>query len=67
MTNTKAISASAIKKLRKKLGLTQAEFAFRLGLTRAAIFQWEKGETRPTGSSRILMHLMRKKLSADRG
>lgn len=34
---------------RKKTGLTQAEVAAKLGVTDAAVCQWEKGETMPNG------------------
>lgn len=34
---------------RKKAGLTQAEVAKALGVSDAAVCQWEKGETMPNG------------------
>ena len=34
---------------RKKAGLTQMEVAKALGVSDAAVCQWEKGETMPTG------------------
>lgn len=34
---------------RKKAGLTQVEAANSLGVSDAAVCQWEKGETMPTG------------------
>lgn len=34
---------------RKKAGLTQAEVAKALGVSDAAVCQWEKGETMPSG------------------
>ena len=37
-----------IKLLREKLGMTQAELAKRLGLSRAAINAWEMGITTPS-------------------
>ena len=35
---------------RKAVGLTQAQVAERLGITDAAVVQWEKGQTMPKGS-----------------
>ncbi len=37
-------------KMRKAAGFTQAQAAERLGITDAAIVQWEKGQTMPKGS-----------------
>ena len=41
-----------IKKLRKKLGLTQAEFAVRLGVAEYTVRRWESGATSPSRLAR---------------
>ena len=43
-------SASVLKKRREELGLSQAEMARRLAVSRAAYFKWEKGQTVPNKS-----------------
>lgn len=44
-----------VKGIRKKLGLTQAEFAKHFGLSRRTIEQWEQGRTVPDRPARILL------------
>ncbi len=44
-----------VKGIRKKLGLTQAEFARHFGLSRRTIEQWEQGRTIPDRPARILL------------
>src|SRR5438445_3563498 len=44
-----------VKSIRKKLGLTQAEFARRFGLSRRTIEQWEQGRAVPDRPARILL------------
>jgi len=41
------MTAKEIQKLRKKLRLTQKEFAGRLGLDAITISRWERNEQRP--------------------
>lgn len=42
---------SRIKKLRTALGLTQEQFAHRLGVTVVTVNRWERGHTYPKGLS----------------
>lgn len=42
------MTADKIKKLREKAGLTQAELARRLGVTRSGVNSWEMGLTTPS-------------------
>ena len=42
--------ASNIRMHRKKAGLTQIEFAEKLGVSIATLRRWEAGETAPTGT-----------------
>lgn len=46
-----------VKKIRKDLGLTQQEFADKLGVSRNTILNYEKGETIPSSKS-IILHTM---------
>ncbi|MDO6525421.1 LexA family transcriptional regulator [Motilimonas sp. 1_MG-2023] len=49
---------------RKELGLTQAETARAVGVSRVSIGQWEKGETSPKGEN---LHSLAKVLKCDPG
>lgn len=44
--------------LRKKLGLTQAQLARKLGVDRAAVNQWEAGTRTPSGIAVKFMELL---------
>ena len=44
-----------IKRLRKRLKMNREELALEVGVSSAAIFAWEKGERRPSGSAIILL------------
>ncbi|MBI2061184.1 MAG: helix-turn-helix transcriptional regulator [Nitrospirae bacterium] len=42
------MSARRVRQIRKRLGLTQAELAERLGTTRTTISRWEAGIRQPS-------------------
>lgn len=44
-------SASGLKKLRKKLGLTMESFGILLGVSAQTIYLWERGQNRPRAES----------------
>lgn len=44
-------SAAAIKRLRRRLGLTQEKFARRLGVTHVTVNRWERHLAEPKGLS----------------
>ncbi len=53
------MDASRIKRLRQHLGLTQEDFAIRLGLaTRGAVCHLERGTKEAKGPLRELLHLL---------
>jgi len=56
-----AISAHEIRDLRSRLGLTQAELADELCLSREAIAAWETGRNGPTGPARMLLRQLEEK------
>lgn len=41
--------------IRKRLGLTQAAFAAKFGMTVSAVRDWEQGRRRPDGPARVLL------------
>jgi putative transcriptional regulator len=44
-----------VRAARKRLGLSQAEFATRFGFQPATLRNWEQGRTRPDGPARVLL------------
>jgi putative transcriptional regulator len=44
-----------VRILRKKLGLSQSQFAERFGFTPATLRNWEQGRTQPDGPARVLL------------
>jgi DNA-binding transcriptional regulator YiaG len=49
------LSASLIRKLRKRLALTQAGVARLVGVSAAAVVQWERGRATPAGKNRAAL------------
>jgi DNA-binding transcriptional regulator YiaG len=43
------MTSAEIRKLRETLGLTQEEFAEKIGAGRVTIARWESGQSKPTG------------------
>ncbi len=50
-----SISIDEIRALRRRLGLTQAQLAEKLCLSREAVTQWENGRATPKGPAEILL------------
>lgn len=50
-----AVDVSA---LRKRLGLTQEQFAARFGFSVAALRHWERGDREPHGAALVLLNLI---------
>ena len=49
---------SNVRAIRKKLALTQQEFALQLGFSLAAVRHWEQGPRIPEMSARVLLTLI---------
>ena len=47
-----------VRAVRRKLGLTQAEFALRFGFPLATLRNWEQGHRTPEGPARVLLTLI---------
>jgi putative transcriptional regulator len=44
-----------VRAVRRRLGVTQSEFAARFGFQPATLKNWEQGRTRPDGPARVLL------------
>lgn len=49
-----------VKAIRKKLKLTQADFAARYGFTLGAVRDWEQNRRQPEASARVLLKVVEK-------
>jgi putative transcriptional regulator len=47
-----------VKQIRRGLGLTQPEFAQRFGFNIGTLRNWEQGQRKPSGPSRVLLMLI---------
>ena len=59
------MNALEVKKIRKELGLTQADFAERIGVSRDTVINYEKGESIPTSKIKMLNNLLFEKSSSE--
>lgn len=53
-------SPELIRKLRKRLGLSQAELATVVGVSTVSVGHWERGKNRPAGDNRTALVALRK-------
>jgi putative transcriptional regulator len=44
-----------VRKLRKRLNLSQNQFAAKFGFSAAVVRNWEQGRNRPDGAARVLL------------
>lgn len=52
---TVRIPTTDVRALRRRLGLSQSEFAAKFGFQAATLKNWEQGRTRPDGPARVLL------------
>ena len=57
------MNAKDIQDLREKTKLSQSVFAKVLNVSTSSVRQWEQGKRKPTGSTKVLLELLRKKPS----
>src|SRR5436190_5880694 len=53
-----------VRKIRKKLKLSQAQFASKFGLPAATVRDWEQNRRRPEGPARVLLKIIEKEPEA---
>jgi len=49
-----------VRAVRRKLKLSQSQFAARFGFAAASVRNWEQGRTRPDGPARVLLAVIAK-------
>jgi putative transcriptional regulator len=52
---TVRVPTTDVRSLRRRLGLSQSEFAIKFGFQPATLKNWEQGRTRPDGPARVLL------------
>lgn len=61
-----SMSATEVKRIRQKLGLTQEGLAAKLGVTQTAVSYWEDGKRKPRGPAAIMLNALREQANADK-
>lgn len=54
------LTTEQIKEIRESLSLSQTVFAKLLNVSPSSIRQWEQGKRQPTGSTRVLLDLLKR-------
>jgi len=52
---TVMVPETDVRKVRRRLKLTQSEFATKFGFSHAVLRNWEQGRNRPDGAARVLL------------
>jgi putative transcriptional regulator len=59
-TSTVAVPKVDVRQVRRRLKLSQSQFAARFGFAPASVKNWEQGRTRPDGPARVLLAVIAK-------
>lgn len=54
------IQANEVAEARHRTGLSQAQFAEVLGISKRTLQEWEQGRRSPSGAARTLIHIARR-------
>ncbi len=65
ITPVKRYSNTEVKKVRRKVGMTQAVFADYMGVSKKTVEAWENGRTHPAGSACRLLDILSSERSFD--
>ncbi len=60
-----AMDAASLKRRRKRLGLTQAELAKRMGVTWNTVARWETGQRKVPGMAEVLLGYIEREVRGD--
>ena len=52
-----AVTPLEVKAIRKRLHVSQAKFAYLIGVSAATLRNWEQGRTQPEGAARALLKI----------
>lgn len=63
-THTVMVPVVDVRAVRGKLGMSQAAFARRFGISAATLRNWEQGRRRPEGPARVLLQVIDKEPEA---
>ena len=58
--NGKGPSEIDVQALRKRIGLTQVEFAAKFGIGLGTLRHWERGDRKPKGAALVLLRVIEK-------
>ena len=58
-----AVTQVDVAEVRRKTGLSQAEFASSIGVAKGTLLNWEHGRRHPTGPAQVLLALIARKPS----
>ena len=58
------ISATDVKAVRAKVGMTQRQFAASLGISLGTLRHWEQGDRQPHGPARVLLNVLNRRPEA---
>jgi len=56
-TRTFVVGAPAIKSIRRKLGVSQLQFALMIGVSLRTLQNWEQGRRQPQGPAKVLLRV----------
>lgn len=54
------VEANEVARARHKTGLSQAQFAEVLGISKRTLQEWEQGRRSPSGAARTLIHIAKR-------
>ena len=57
----KPLSPLQLRRLRQRVGISQAVFAHYLGISKSTVAQWEQGAKKPSGTSLKLLRIIDKR------
>lgn len=61
------MSATDVKAVRDKVGMTQREFAASFGISLGTLRHWERGDRQPHGPARVLLNVLDRRPDAVMG